>query len=236
MLRPAEDAPGLTLGEGVRVGEGARFGAHVTVYGGTEIGEGCVVEDGAVLGKAPRLGSASTAARDLPPPLLLEPGATVCAGAVVYAGARLGPGAIVGDQAQVRERAQVGADSVVGRACGVDNDVRLGARVRLQSLVYVAAGSVIEDDVFVGPGATTTNDNTMARHARGEPPSGVTLRRACRVGAAAVLLPGIEVGEQAFVTAAAVVTRDVPARAVVMGVPAREVRTVPDEDALERWR
>ena len=60
----------------------------------------------------------------------------------------------------------------------------------------------------------------MARHAAGEPLRGPTLRRACRVGGGVVLCPGVEVGEEAFVAAGAVVTRDVPARAVVMGVPA----------------
>ena len=65
---------------------------------------------------------------------------------------------------------------------------------------------------------------------------GATLRRACRIGGGAVLTPGVEVGEEAFVAAGAVVTRDVPPRAVVMGVPARVVREVGDEDLLERWR
>ena len=65
---------------------------------------------------------------------------------------------------------------------------------------------------------------------------GAMLRRACRVGGGAVLVPGVEVGEEAFVAAGAVVTIDVPPRGVVMGVPARYVRDVPDEDLLERWR
>ena len=62
------------------------------------------------------------------------------------------------------------------------------------------------------------------------------LRRACRIGGGAVLCPGVEVGEEAFVAAGAVVVADVPARAVVMGVPARQVREVPDEDLIERWQ
>jgi acetyltransferase-like isoleucine patch superfamily enzyme len=65
---------------------------------------------------------------------------------------------------------------------------------------------------------------------------GATLRRACRIGGGAVLTPGVEVGEEAFVAAGAVVTRDVPARAVMIGVPARVVREVADEDLIERWR
>ena len=111
----------------------------------------------------------------------------------------------------------------------------IGARVRIQTNCYITAFSTIENDVFVGPGVTLTNDDTMARHGPDHALRGATLRRACRVGGGVVLCPGVEVGEEAFVAAGAVVTRDVPARAVVMGVPAREVREVPDEDLIERW-
>jgi len=90
--------------------------------------------------------------------------------------------------------------------------------------------------VFLGPGVLTTNDDTMGRHARGEALRGPVLRRACRVGGGAVLVPGVEVGEEAFVAAGAVVTADVPPRAVVMGVPARVVREVGEADLIERWR
>ena len=83
---------------------------------------------------------------------------------------------------------------------------------------------------------TTTNDNTMTRHPPDMPLAGATLRRACRIGGGAVLCPGVEVGEEAFVAAGSVVTADVAARAVVMGVPAKPVREVPGEDLLERWR
>jgi acetyltransferase-like isoleucine patch superfamily enzyme len=112
----------------------------------------------------------------------------------------------------------------------------VGDRVLIQTAVYVTGGSVVEDDVFLGPGVVTSNDDTMGRHPRGEPLRGPVFRRACRVGAGAVLVPGVEIGEEAFVAAGAVVTRHVGARQVVMGVPARVVRGVPDEDLLERWR
>ena len=185
--------------------------------------------------KSPALARSSTASRDPLPSLVLEPAVVVCAGAVVFAGATLGERAIVGDQAYVRERARVGAATVVGRGSCVDNDVVVGARVKVQTGVYLTAFSEVEDDVFVGPGVTTTNDDTMSRHAPDRPLRGVRLRRACRVGGGAVLCPGVEIGEEAFVAAGAVVTRDVPPRAVVMGVPARVVREVEDADLLERW-
>jgi acetyltransferase-like isoleucine patch superfamily enzyme len=136
----------------------------------------------------------------------------------------------------VRERAVIGAESLVGRGSAVDNDVTVGERVRIQTGCYLTAFSVVEDDVFVAPGVTLTNDDTMGRHGPGHELRGAVLRRACRVGGGAVLVPGVEVGEESFVAAGAVVTTDVPARAVVMGVPARVVREVSDEDLLERFR
>jgi UDP-2-acetamido-3-amino-2,3-dideoxy-glucuronate N-acetyltransferase len=236
LLRPAAEAVGLVLGEGVRIGEGVLVGAGVVVEDGTIIGDGCVLEHGAVLGKRPRLARTSSASRETPPPLELGRAVTVCTGAVVYAGARLADEAIVGDGAQVRERSTIGAGSVVGRAASVDNDVVVGARVSLQTNVYVAGSSVIEDDVFLGPGASTTNDDTMNRHGREHALRGATIRRAARVGGSAILVPGVEIGEEAFVAAGAVVTGDVRSRAFMVGVPARHVRDVSDADLLERWR
>jgi len=118
----------------------------------------------------------------------------------------------------------------------VDNDVVIAARVRIQTDVYITAGTVIEEDVFVGPGVTTTNDSTMARHDPDEPLDGPILRRACRVGGGVVLCPGVEIGEEAFIAAGAVVAGDIPARGVAMGVPARVVREVQEADLVERWR
>jgi UDP-2-acetamido-3-amino-2,3-dideoxy-glucuronate N-acetyltransferase len=226
------DAPGLVLSPSATVGRDVRFGAHVVVHDGVVLGDGCVVQDHVILGKPPARGPHVDGEM---PPLVLGAGVQVCAAAVVFAGTTVGDGAVVGDQAYVRERVSLGAGTLVGRGSAVDNDVRIGDRVSIQTGVYLTGYSLVEDDAFVGPGVTTTNDNVMSRHAHGEPLRGVVLRRACRVGGAAVLVPGIEVGEEAFVAAGAVVVGDVPARAVVMGVPARQIREVPDEDLLERW-
>ncbi len=235
-MQPSDRAPGLILGEGVQLPDDVVLGAYVVIHPNTVIGSRCVIQDRVVLGKPPKLAAHSSAPREAPPPLVLEDGAVVCAGAIVFAGATLGEGSIVGDQAFVRERAVLGARSVVGRGSAVDNDVSIAARVRIQTDVYITAGTVIEDDVFVGPGVTTTNDSTMARHAPDEPLDGPTLRRACRVGGGVTLCPGVEIGEEAFIAAGAVVASDIPARGVAMGVPARVVRQVPDADLLERWR
>jgi acetyltransferase-like isoleucine patch superfamily enzyme len=212
------------------VGDGVTFGANVVVHDGVVIGDGCSIMDGVVLGK--RTARGSTGAERL----VLGSGVKVGTGAVVFDSARVGDGAVIGDQSFVRERSVVGAGSLVGRGSAVDNDVVIGDRVSIQTMVYVTGFTIVEDDVFIGPGVTMTNDNTMMRHAPETPITGPRLRRACRVGGGVTLAPAVEVGEEAFVAAGAVVAHDVPARAVVMGVPARVVRQVADADLLEQWR
>jgi UDP-2-acetamido-3-amino-2,3-dideoxy-glucuronate N-acetyltransferase len=229
-------APGAVVYGDARIGAGSVIGAGAVIHAGTEIGSRCTIEEGAVLGKTPRLRAGSSAAGAALAPLVIEDDVTVCCGAVLYAGARIGAGAIVGDQAQVRERSSIGPGSVVGRGSAVDFGAIVGARASIQSGVYVTAEAIVEDDVFLGPGVLTTNDDTMARHPRGDRLRGPVFRRACRVGGGAVIVPGVEIGEEAFVAAGAVVTRDVGAREVVIGVPARVVRRVQDADLIERWR
>jgi UDP-2-acetamido-3-amino-2,3-dideoxy-glucuronate N-acetyltransferase len=229
------DAPGLILSPTAQIGRDVVFGAHVVVHDGVVVGDGCTIGDGAVLGKGPRLAPWSNTPRSDPAALVIADGVIIGTQAVVFAGAQIGAGSVIGDQAFVRERTTVGRHTVVGRATGVDNDVRIGDRVRIQSQTYITAFSLVEDDVFFGPCAMTTNDDTMGRHPKGMPLRGATLRRACRIGGGAVLVPGVEIGEEAFVAAGSVVTADVPPRKVVMGVPARLVRDVPDADLLEQW-
>jgi acetyltransferase-like isoleucine patch superfamily enzyme len=98
----------------------------------------------------------------------------------------------------------------------------------------VTAYVTIEEDVFIAPMVVTTNDNYMGRtEKRFAELKGCTVRRGARVGGGSHILPGIEIGEEAFVATASVVTRDVPARTLVMGTPAKPVREVPPDELLE---
>jgi acetyltransferase-like isoleucine patch superfamily enzyme len=230
------DAHNLVLSPLAQVGEGVTFGANVVVHDDVVIGDGVVVQDNVVLGKMPKLAPTSSSAPVQGQPLVIGDGAVICAAAVLFASAQIGTESIVGDQAFVRERSRIGHGTVVGRGSAIDNDVAVGDRVRIQTNVYITGFSVVEDDVFVGPCAMTTNDDTMNRHGEEYVLRGATLRRACRIGGGAVLTPGVEIGEEAFIAAGAVVTTDIPPRGVAMGVPARVIRQVGDDDLLERWR
>ena len=213
---------------------GAEIHPTAVVYPGTVLGEGVKVLEHAVVGKQPTLSPRSTAKREPLEPAVLGDGAIVSTGAIVFAGTRIGARAIVGDQACIRERVELGDDVVVGRGSLVENDTTIGAMTKIQAMAYITAYSTLEEHVFIAPCVQTTNDNWMGRtEKRFGNVKGPTIRRGARVGGGVVLLPGIEIGEEAFVGAGAVVTKDVPPRTVVVGNPARALREVPDEELLE---
>ena len=205
------------------------------VHPGTVLGDGVKVLEHAVVGKQPTLSPRSTAKREPLPPAVVGDGTVVSTGAIVFAGSTVGARVIVGDQACVRERVLVADDVVIGRGALVENDTTIGARTRIQADAYLTAYSTVEEDVFVAPCVVTTNDNFMGRTERRlAAMKGPTIRRGARVGGGAILCPGIEVGEEAFVGAGAVVTKDVPPRTVVVGSPARVIRDVPEDELLQR--
>jgi acetyltransferase-like isoleucine patch superfamily enzyme len=205
-----------------------------TVYPGTVLGEGVKVLEGAVVGKQPALSPRSTASREPLPPSVIGDGTIVSTGAIVFAGATIGARVILGDQSCVRERVTIGDDVVVGRGTLVENDTTVGAMTKIQADAYITAYSTLEEHVFVAPCVVTTNDNWMGRtERRFGNVKGPTIRRGARIGGGAVLCPQVEIGEEAFVGAGAVVTKDVPPRVVVVGNPARVLRAVPDDELLD---
>jgi acetyltransferase-like isoleucine patch superfamily enzyme len=204
------------------------------VHPGTILGDGVRVLEYAVVGKQPALSPRSTAARGELPPAVVGEGTVVSTGAIVFAGTTIGARVILGDQSCVRERVSIGDDVVVGRGSLVENDTTIGALTKIQADAYITAYSTLEEHVFVAPCVVTTNDDFMGRtEERHALVKGPTLRRGARVGGGAVLCPGVEIGEEAFVGAGAVVTKDVPAGVVVVGNPARVLRRVPEGELLD---
>jgi acetyltransferase-like isoleucine patch superfamily enzyme len=204
------------------------------VYPGTVLGEGVKVLEYAVVGKQPALSPRSTAQPSKLPPAEIGDGTVVSTGAIVFAGAQVGARVILGDQSCLRERVVIGDDVVIGRGSLVENDTTIGAMSKIQAEAYITAYSTLEEHVFIAPCVVTTNDNFMGRTERRHAlRKGPTIRRGARVGGGAILLPGIEIGEDAFVGAGAVVTKDVEKRMLVVGSPARVLRPVAEDELLE---
>ena len=154
--------------------------------------------------------------------------------AEIHPTATVHPGTVLGDASCIRERVTIGDDVVVGSGSLVENDTTIGAMTKIQAEAYITAYSTLEEHVFIAPCVVTTNDNFMGRtERRHELIKGPTIRRGARIGGGAVLLPGLEIGEEAFVGAGAVVTRSVEPRMLVVGNPARVMRAVAEDELLE---
>lgn len=141
---------------------------------------------------------------------------------VVAPTARLGEGTHVWHFCHVMEDAVIGRNCVLGQNCFVGRGVHIGDGTRIQNNVSVYEGVTLEEDVFCGPSVVFTNvENPRAAISRKSEFKKTLVERGATLGANATVLPGITVGEYAFVGAGAVVTRDVPAFALVLGTPAR---------------
>lgn len=136
----------------------------------------------------------------------------------------IGPSSRIWQFVVVLPNARIGSGCNICAHTFIENDVVLGDRVTVKSGVFLWDGTRIEDDVFIGPNATFTND----KHPRsGMYPAqwhGITVKKGASIGANATLLPGITIGKSAMVGAGAVVIKDVPEGAVVVGNPARIIR------------
>ncbi len=226
---------GTLVSEGVRIGSRCRIGHHVVIHPGTEIGDDVRIDDHSVIGKLPMKAAASavTKLRELPP-LKIANECLIGAGVIIYRGAEIHEKVMLADQATIREDVEIGEMTIIGRGVSVENKVAIGRRCKIETEAYITALSTIGDGCFVAPEVTFTNDNFLGRtKERFKYHKGITLERGARVGANVTCLPGVTIGEDALIAAGSIVTRDAPARRISMGVPAKPIRDVPENQLLD---
>jgi len=204
---------------------------NVTIYGPATIGKGTYIGPNCVIGfpqrkeleemlhqmdRKPRLTGAVTRIGD---------SVQLRSNCVLYSDVAVGDRVRFGHNVMVRENVAIGDDTLVGTNTTIDGSCRIGHNVSIQTNVYISTNTTIEDHVFLGPCSALINDKYV-----GQAPyelTGPIIRKGASIGANATILPGIEVGEGAVVGAGAVVTRNVPSRVIVAGVPAVKLREVP---------
>ena len=140
--------------------------------------------------------------------------------AIVHPDAELGPGVAVWNWTKVREGARIGAGCNIGQNAYIDVNVTIGARCKIQNGVSVYDGVTLGNDVFVGPNATFTNDLRPRAHSSDWQITATVVEEGASIGANATIVCGVTLGAHCMVAVGAVVTRDVPPHALVMGCPA----------------
>lgn len=221
--------------EGVVLGDHVTIGNHVTICAGTVIESNVTIYDQSVIGRWPKPAKSSTVKveSDL---LSLEvgEGTTIGANTVLYRGSRLGKEVMIGDLASVREKCEIGDRVVIGRGVALENGVSIGSYTKIQTNSYITAYTTVEEQVFIAPTVTTTNDNFMGRtKERFQYVKGPHIKKGARVGGASVLLPGVTIDEESFIGAGALVHRDTEKSKVYVGVPAKPIREVPAREKLD---
>jgi len=222
------------IGANVSIGKGCRIGNFVVVHDDTEVGENVVIGDNTVIGKSPMRAYISTLKEKKLPPAVISDGCMIGSSVAVYRGSKIGQGGMIADLASVREEVEIGKFTIVGRGVAIENDTRVGNYVKLETDAYITAHTIIEDRCFIAPMVATSNDNFLGRtEERFKHTKGPHIRRGARVGTNATILPGITLGEDAVVAAGSVVTKDVPPRKIVAGVPAGVLKDTPKEQLVD---
>ncbi len=221
--------------ENAVIGENCMIGSGVVIHADSVVGNNVRIDDNTVIGKLPMKAALSAVTSDQQlKPCVIAAYCLIGAMVVIYRGCILNSQVMVADLASLREDVEVGELTIIGRGVTVENKVKIGSRCKLETEAYITALSEISDGCFIAPEVTFTNDNFLGRtKERFQFHKGVTMKRGARIGANVTVLPGLTLGEDALVAAGSIVTRDVPARKIVMGSPAKVWRDVPEEQLLE---
>lgn len=192
------------------------------VYPNVQLGDGCEIGDFVIIGLPPRGKSPGEL------PTVIGPGAVIRSHTVIYAGNMIGDNFQTGHSALLRESNTIGHNVSVGSHSVLEHHVIVEDRARIHSQAFVPEYSTLKTGCWVGPRAVLVNTPHPLCPEVPKCIKGPTIMPGAKIGANATLLPGVVVGEHALVGAGAVVTKDVPAFAVVQGSPAKVVKNIWD--------
>lgn len=214
--------------EGATIGAGAVIHDFVVIYPGVEIGANTEIFDHCVLGKPPKSsGSTARPLKEHYEPTIVGEACVLCPGVVLYSDVQIGDHTLLGDYCSVREECRIGSYCAIGRNSSVNYATTIGHHTKIMDNAVITGNMTVGNHVFISMSVVSSNDNAMGgTGSYDEKMRGPTVCDYAKIGAAANILPNVVIGTEAVVAAGSVVTKDVPPRKVVMGIPARIVRDV----------
>jgi acetyltransferase-like isoleucine patch superfamily enzyme len=212
----------VVIEEGVIIGENVELGHNSVILKGTQVGDSVVVGANCVLGIEPGSNKRMRKINQGSQPLIINKDTRIGNTVSIYSGTTISENVFIGDHASIRENVSVGEGTVIGRAAIVELNSTIGKDCTIQTLAYVTGDTTIEDNVFIGPCVSMSNDKYMG--AQEYQLKGPHIKKGAKIGNNASLLPGVTIGEQTIVGAGSVVTKNVGNNEVVAGVPAKRIK------------
>lgn len=211
---------------GVVIGDNVVIHPNVIIEPGVTIGNDVEIFPGTYIGKVPKGAGATARPITYEAWVIISSECIIGPNAVIFYEVEIGNNTLLGDGASLREKVCVGHHCLISRYVTVNYNSIIGNYTRIMDLTHITGNCRIGNNVFISTGVTTTNDNIVVDRTYEETMTGPTIEDRATVGASASLLPGVRVGEGAFVGVGAVVTKDVAPYDLVMGVPARVIRNL----------
>lgn len=226
----------VSIGKNVKLGQNVSIHDNAIIYDNVTLGDNTIIGPNAIVGH-PLNGFFNKDPSYQNPATAIGAGCIIRANSTIYCGVTFAAGVKTGTNAIVRERCSFGENTIIGTMVQVENDTTVGKNVSIETGSHVTAKAVVEDHVFFGAHVVTTNDNKMLRpidvkNGKTTVLKGPTIRRGVKLGSNSTVLPGVEIGANSVVGAGAVITKSIPENSIAVGVPARVVGTVPEEDRV----
>ena len=213
--------------EGVVIGDDVVIHPHVVIEPGVSIGDGTEIFPGAYIGKEPKGAGAMARAPEFERRVAIGAGCSIGPHSVIFYDVEIGANTLLGNGTSIREKCRIGSRCIIASYVTVNYNTVIGNRTKIMDLTHITGNCRIGNDVFVSLTVGTTNDNSMDKFPY-DPSTihGPIIEDGAAIGAGATLIANVRVGKGAMVGAGAVVTRDIPDKVLVMGIPARIVRNL----------
>jgi acetyltransferase-like isoleucine patch superfamily enzyme len=200
----------------------------VTIYPDVFIKESVVIFEGSVIGSIPKATPSikRKILADLKPTQIGR-GCTISPHVIVYRDVQIGEDTLIGDNSSIREQCKIGNNCIIGKNVTINYNSVIGDFTNIYDNAHITGNMLIGSHVVIGTSVVTSNDNYMGRFGYDESSiRGPILEENVRIGSGAIILPGVRIGANSFVAAGSVVTKDVPPKKKVMGMPARIIESL----------